>query len=111
MTNDFVSTLDSISVAYGKSDYAVCIKLCSDALADQKTLAEDTKATLLQFIANCSQKLLDDDTSTPDTPDPACSFRGRHPPSVRLGAGPSVFICNECVDLFSDALKEPGNAN
>ena len=79
--------------------------------AYQKTLAEDTKATLLQFIANCSQKLLDDDTSTRDTPDPACSFCGRHPPSVRLGAGPSVFICNECVDLFSDALKEPGNAN
>jgi len=34
-----------------------------------------------------------------------CSFCGKAPPDVRLGAGPSVFICNECVSLFSEIFE------
>ena len=30
-----------------------------------------------------------------------CPICGQQPPLVRLGAGPGVFICNECVDTFS----------
>jgi hypothetical protein len=37
--------------------------------------------------------------------DPACSFCGRKPPEVRLGAGPSAFICNECVGIFTEVFK------
>src|SRR5436309_15132474 len=28
---------------------------------------------------------------------PQCSFCGRKPPEVRLGAGPDAFICDGCV--------------
>ena len=36
----------------------------------------------------------------------SCSFCGRSPPNVRLGAGPDAFICNECVSTFSDIFAE-----
>src|SRR5262249_31513466 len=36
----------------------------------------------------------------------ACSFCGRQEPEVMLGAGPEAFICNECVDLFTEIFRE-----
>jgi hypothetical protein len=35
-----------------------------------------------------------------------CSFCGSSPPDVRLGAGPSAFICDGCVDLFARHFEE-----
>ena len=36
-----------------------------------------------------------------------CSFCGKHQHEVRkLIAGPAVFICNECIDLCSDIIRE-----
>ena len=36
-----------------------------------------------------------------------CSFCGKNQNEVRkLIAGPSVYICNECVDLCNDIIKE-----
>ena len=36
-----------------------------------------------------------------------CSFCGKNQHEVRkLIAGPSVFICNECIDLCRDIIKE-----
>ena len=36
-----------------------------------------------------------------------CSFCGKSQHEVKkLIAGPSVFICNECVDLCNDIIKE-----
>ena len=36
-----------------------------------------------------------------------CSFCGKSQHEVRkLIAGPSVFICDECVDLCNDIIKE-----
>ncbi len=34
-----------------------------------------------------------------------CSFCGKAPPEVRLGAGASTYICNECVGKFSYLLN------
>jgi len=40
-------------------------------------------------------------------PEKRCSFCGRPASQVkRLIAGPNVYICNECVELFHDILKE-----
>jgi len=39
--------------------------------------------------------------------DKKCSFCGRSSAQVqRLIAGPNVYICNECVELFNDTLKD-----
>ena len=38
---------------------------------------------------------------------PRCSFCGKAQNMVeRLVAGPNVYICNECIDLCNDILKE-----
>ena len=39
--------------------------------------------------------------------EPACSFCGRKPREVRLGAGPSAFICDGCVGLFASVFAPP----
>ena len=36
-----------------------------------------------------------------------CSFCGKNQDEVKkLIAGPSVYICNECIDLCNDIIKE-----
>lgn len=50
-------------------------------------------------------------TKTPSTPDSKntlyCSFCGKSQHEVRkLIAGPNVFICNECVELCTDIIRE-----
>ncbi len=101
----FSSTIDEISVAYDQNKYALCIQLCSEALKNYTPiLNESMKLALSQFIDRCSEKL-SDHSSTGQISEPSCSFCGKGPPLVRLGAGPSAFICNECVELFSQSLK------
>ena len=36
----------------------------------------------------------------------SCSFCGKMPPDVRLGAGSTAFICNECVAVFSNIFSK-----
>jgi ClpX C4-type zinc finger len=59
----------------------------------------------MEFIRQCAAKLQQtsdgDDAAKPNI---ACSFCARSAPEVRLGAGPSVFICNECVGIFHNIL-------
>ena len=38
--------------------------------------------------------------------DPVCSFCGRRPPEVRLGAGPEAFICDGCVNDFAAVFRD-----
>ena len=41
-----------------------------------------------------------------------CSFCGKNQNEVRkLIAGPSVYICNECIDLCNDIIKEEINVS
>src|SRR5665647_3178038 len=41
-----------------------------------------------------------------------CSFCGKSQHEVRkLIAGPSVFICDECIELCNDIIKEEGDAS
>ena len=43
-----------------------------------------------------------------DLPDikQACSFCDKQAPVVMLGAGHSAFICNECVELFTEIFQK-----
>lgn len=61
-------------------------------------------SVLAEFIRQCAAELAPKSQDQEQTP--ACSFCAKAPPMVRLGAGPDVFICNECVDLFSTVLNE-----
>ena len=42
-----------------------------------------------------------------ESSDLCCSFCGKHQNEVKkLIAGPTVFVCNECVGLCTDILRE-----
>jgi ClpX C4-type zinc finger len=63
----------------------------------------------LACINDCSGILLgkkDKPHEKRDALEQSCSFCSQKPPSVKLGAGPSVFICNECTEIFSSLFKE-----
>jgi len=64
------------------------------------------RAAALTCIQDCAKFLLEPKTATAPEGNsiPSCSFCGRQPPAVKLGAGPSVFICNQCVDTFAKLL-------
>ena len=64
---------------------------------------------LLEIIRQCADDLLSQ--AVDRKVDPSCSFCGRAPPAVRLGAGHSSFICNECVDVFSNVLNPPQSSD
>jgi ATP-dependent Clp protease ATP-binding subunit ClpX len=44
--------------------------------------------------------------SKPQVADNRCSFCGEHQHAAKLIAGPSVYICNECVEICSQLLQE-----
>lgn len=64
-----------------------------------------THAALI-CIRECASELSGEPTKTfhPIKPVAKCSFCAQEPPTVRLGAGPGVFICNECVSAFAKTL-------
>lgn len=82
-------------------DCAIVIRLMTNNDANPSR-----RAAALTFIQDCAQLLLEPETATAaeGNSSPACSFCGQQPPAVKLGAGPSVFICNQCVDTFAKLL-------
>lgn len=55
-----------------------------------------------ELIRECAAHIAPSDEAT--DVDPACSFCGRKPPEVRLGAGPKAFICDGCVRVFASVF-------
>jgi hypothetical protein len=59
---------------------------------------EDLEPSFLAAMRAAIERLLPSDSSAKKD---ECSFCGRHPPDVRLAAGPNAFICDACVTMFS----------
>ena len=86
----------------------------NDALAISRlTLSyavENGDTELIQELNDAIGKTFEEIASSNETDrhrstDERCSFCGLSPPKVKLGAGPSVRICNECVSSFSEAFN------
>ncbi len=97
-----IMTTKYVEQSYDQAmDCAIFMKLLSnnDPNPNRRTAA-------LTFIEECAKILRGDKTAPAQqkSPTPACSFCGQQPPAVRLGAGPSAFICNECVETFAKVL-------
>jgi ATP-dependent Clp protease ATP-binding subunit ClpX len=63
----------------------------------------------LRSALNIKAETILSDTNTPSTSDKVlyCSFCGKSQHEVKkLIAGPSVFICDECIDLCTDIIQE-----
>jgi hypothetical protein len=98
--------IDRAAIDYHNEDYESCLRRCSALLfGGDQPLGEPVKASLYVFMRECCAFLLERVASPPSSQQ-SCSFCGRSPPEVRLGAGPSAFICDGCVDLFARHFEE-----
>lgn len=98
--------IDRAAIDYHNEDYERCLRRCSTLMVDNgQSLDERLKRSLYVFMRECCSMLLAHTPSAP--PDhQSCSFCGQSPPAVRLGAGPTAFICNECVDTFANVFAD-----
>lgn len=74
----------------------------------EEAVQSGVRSVLLEIIRECVNDLLP--AKDERKADLSCSFCGRSPPEVRLGAGGAAFICNECVELFSKVLSSPASS-
>lgn len=96
---------------------AVCLGRCSDAFyAELLDLVGKYSCDLLQIIEALAARQLEDPDSNPmvaectldqhESQSLYCSFCAKEEKDVgQLIAGPSVFICDECVDLCAKVLR------
>jgi hypothetical protein len=85
--------------------YDCLINACSLLLGEKGNQASPLNKIAIEFIRQSSAGLQKGkDGQAKDPRSLACSFCGKAAPEVRLGAGPEVFICNECVATFHSIL-------
>ena len=97
--------IDRVAIDYHNEDYESCLHRCSSLLFDdEQSLTERVKASLYVFMRECCGFLIER-VASPPSGQWSCSFCGRSPTEVQLGAGPAVFICNECVDTFAKIFE------
>jgi hypothetical protein len=98
--------IDCAAIDYANEAYKSCLRRCSALLFDGgQALGEPVKTSLYVFMRECCGFLIER-VASPPSGQPSCPFCGRSPPEVRLGAGPSAFICDRCVDLFAHHFAE-----
>jgi ClpX C4-type zinc finger len=100
------ATLSVLARDYANDRYYEClVNTCGVFLRTKDDPDARLNKAAMEFIRQCASKLeTARDASDAAKPNIACSFCGRSAPDVRLGAGPSVFICNECVEIFHKIL-------
>jgi hypothetical protein len=113
MSNQSDDSVGSVDAAFTRlqEDYAddryyeCLVGACDLFLRIKDDRGGQLNGVVLEFMRQCVSHLSDeDDKVVASKHDVACSFCGKTSPEVRLGAGPSVFICNECVGVFSHVL-------
>jgi hypothetical protein len=98
--------IDCVAIDYHNEAYESCLRRCPALLFDgDRALGEPVRASLYVFMRESCGFLLER-IANPPSDQRNCSFCGRSPPDVRLGAGPSAFICDGCVDLFARHFEE-----
>ena len=99
--------LSQIEDAYVEEKYYQClIFACQLFIKLKDDQGSKLNNAALHFICLSALHLKNDGGGADESKNKVvCSFCGKSSPEVRLGAGPSAFICNECVGLFSNILK------
>ena len=105
-TDAFRDAIDRAAIDYANEDYENCLRRCSALLFDgDQVLGEPLKASLYVFMRGMLRVPARARREVPPSGQRRCSFRGRSPPEARLGAGPSAFICDGCVEIFAHLFE------
>jgi hypothetical protein len=113
MSNQFDSAGETIKAAlselaedYVEARYYECLVgacILFTRVKDDRNSPASTAA--MEFMRQCIAHLIEGSDGVDTTKkNVSCSFCEKSPPEIRLGAGPAVFICNECVDVFHNIL-------
>ena len=85
-------------------ELSMASRLLFRALPGAKAPEESALAALYQAI---EMQVFEGQPSTKtEAAEPSCSFCGRSPPEVRLGAGSNVYICDGCVSDFASVFRD-----
>jgi hypothetical protein len=100
------ATLSELAEDYGNDRFYEClINACGVLLREKDDRDAPLNKAAIEFIRQCVSELAAaNDGADTAKQQVACSFCGRSAPEVRLGAGASVFICHECVEIFHQRL-------
>jgi hypothetical protein len=100
------ATLSELAEDYANGRYYEClVNACGVLLRTKDDRGGALNKAAMAFIGQCASELEKaNDGGDAAKQNVACSFCGKSAPEVRLGAGPSVFICNECVEIFHNIL-------
>lgn len=100
------AALSGLAHDYANDRYRDClVNACGGFLRTKDDPDSRLNKAALEFIRRCAAKLGTQSDSGEATKNKiACSFCDRSAPEVRSGAGPSVFICHECIEIFHQAL-------
>jgi hypothetical protein len=94
-------TMMETELKNGNHDKAIEIAISSYFLSKDLGLDAERLAISQIYVAFASLYQKNDQSSTP-----TCSFCGRSGKDVKMGAGPDAFICDQCVGVFAEQLRD-----
>jgi len=96
---------DAWQTAMDQGRYRDALKAgCQTYLLYEKEGDEQGSMAALSLVHLAIAELIFGNRKESTISSPCCSFCGRSGSEVRLGAGPDVFICADCVTIFHEAL-------
>lgn len=104
MTDKFKAAIDSWQNAMDERQFKVALKGAIDTFLQAESDGDELESrAALGRIHLATSELIFGQLSNSRSPQ-SCSFCGRSGSEVRLGAGPDVFICADCVGIFYEEV-------
>ncbi|MFZ5784343.1 MAG: ClpX C4-type zinc finger protein [Pseudomonadota bacterium] len=94
---------DAWQEAMDQRQFKVALKAAMEAYQQHEAKGDEQASMAALGLAHLAMTELlfgEQDKSDDGPSPPSCSFCGQGGADVRLGAGPNVFICADCVGVF-----------
>lgn len=104
-TDKFEKAMDAWESAMNQRQFKAALKASIDTYLWGEAEGNDLEAKVaLGRMHLAVTHLIDGEHRENTSGGPSCSFCGKGGSDVRLGAGPDVFICADCVGVFYEEV-------
>jgi hypothetical protein len=104
MTDKFKAGIEAWQTAMDQKQFKVALKAAINAFLQAEVDGDDLESrAALGRVHLATSELIFGQLSN-SRPVQSCSFCGQSGSDVRLGAGPDVFICADCVGIFYEEV-------